>query len=152
MLILLKVLYVLAATVFVGDIILMLVWKLGAERTREPRVLLFANKTIMLTDNLLLGPSAMLTAVSANLIAPKLGLNIYATPILSIAMSSFILSGIVWGLFLIPTQKAQLKICTELGADEPLPERYFQLAAKWRNWGYLAAFLVVSAMVLTALG
>jgi uncharacterized membrane protein len=151
MLILLKVLFALAATVFVGDIILMLVWKLGAERTREPKVLLFANKTVMLTDNLLLGPSAMLTAVSANLLAPRVGLNIYATPMLSIAMGAFILSGIVWSAFLIPTQKAQLKLCTELGVNESLPEKYFQLTAKWRTWGYLAAFLVVLALVLVAL-
>ena len=127
---LLKVIFALAATVFVGDILLMLVWKLGAERTKESRVLAFANKTVLFTDNLLLGPSAMLTALSANLLVPKLGLDIYATPTLSIAMGAFILSGIIWSLFLIPTQKAQLKICTELGQNEILPEIYFRLATK----------------------
>ncbi len=146
----LKVLFVLAATLFVGDIILMLFWKLGAERTREPKVMLFANKTVMLTDNLLMGPAAMLTALSGNLLAPRLGLNIYATPALSIAMGSFILSGIVWSLFLIPTQKKQLKLCADLGEGRELPEQYFQLAARWRNWGYLAAFLVVFSLFLVA--
>lgn len=150
MLTLLTVVFVLAATVFVGDILLMLIWKLSAERTREPRVALFALRTVMTTDTVLLGPSAMLTAISGNLLGPQLGVNIYATPALSIAMGSFILSGLVWSLFLIPAQKKQLKMCTELGTNRELPDQYFQLAARWQTWGYVAAALVLVAVILVA--
>ena len=151
MIALLKVIFALAATVFVGDILLELVWKLNAERSGEPRALLFANQTIVRTDNLLLGPSAMLTAISGNLLAPRLGLNIYATPSLSLAMAAFILSGVVWGLFLIPLQKAQVKACQEAGEHGVLPQRYAGLAARWKFWGLLAAALVVAALLLVAL-
>lgn len=151
MLTLLKVVFALAVTVFVGDILLMLVWKLGAERTRDPRVALFAIRTVTKTDNFLLGPSAVLTAISGNLLAPQLGVNIYATPTLSIAMAAFILSGIVWSLFLIPTQKKQLKVCAEVGDHQDLPEHYFQLAARWQTWGYVAAVLVELALILVAI-
>lgn len=152
MLTLLKVLFTFAVTLFVGDIVLMLFWKLGAERTRDLKVLLFANKTVMFTDNALLGPAAMLTAISGNLLAPRVGLQIYSTPMLSIAMGSFILSGIVWSLFLIPTQKKQLKICSDLNAGSELPPEYFQLANRWKTWGYLAAFLVLLSLLLVTLG
>ena len=151
MLILLKVLFIFAVTLFVGDIVLMLFWKLGAERTRDRNVLLFANKTVMTTDNILLVPAAMLTAISGNLLAPRIGLHIYSTPMLSIAMSSFILSGIVWSLFLIPTQKKQLKLCSDLSAGKELPAEYFQLANRWKTWGYVAALLVLLSLLLVAL-
>lgn len=148
----LKVLFTFAATLFVGDIILMLFWKLHAERTNNPHVALFANKTVMFTDNALLGPAAMLTAISGNLLAPRIGLQIYSTPALSIAMGAFILSGMVWSFFLIPTQKKQLKICTELNAGNELPVEYFQLASRWEKWGYVAALLVLLSLFLIVLG
>ncbi len=151
MLTFLKVLFTFAVTLFVGDIILMLFWKLGAERTRDLKVLLFANKTVMLTDNILLGPAAMLTALSGNFLAPRIGLNIYSSPLLGTAMASFILSGIVWSLFLIPTQKKQLKICSELNESVELTGEYFQLAARWKTWGYVAAVLVVASLLLVAI-
>jgi uncharacterized membrane protein len=149
---LLKVLFTVAVTTFVGDIILMLIWKLRAERTRDPKTLLFANQTVIFTDNLLLGPFAMLTAISANLLAPRLGINIYATPSLSIAMGMFILSGMVWGVILVPTQKKQLKTCLEADGKKALPEAYFELAKRWTIWGYIAAALVVASLILTAIG
>lgn len=150
MLTLLRALFVLATTVFVGNIILLLVWKLGAERTREPRILLFANQTIMLTDKFFLGLSAMLVAISGNLLAYLTGVSSWTSPTLTVSMIFFILSGVVWFLFLVPTQKAQLKICTESGATQELPERYFQLTERWMSWGYVATFLVVSALLLVA--
>ncbi|MFN8414495.1 MAG: DUF2269 family protein [Anaerolineales bacterium] len=102
----LKVLFTFAVTLFVGDIILMLFWKLRAERTKNLQVALFANKTVMFTDNALLGPAAMLTAISGNLLAPRVGLQIYSTPVLSMqwAHSFFFWAGGVF--FLIPTQRS----------------------------------------------
>lgn len=142
----------LAVVVFAGNIFLMVVWRMRAERTREQKVLLFANQTIVFTDRVLLRPAVLLTTISANLLATRLGVVIYTSPRLIIPMSLSLLSGVVWVIFLVPTQKKQLRLCLDVGSDQALPEQYFQLSKRWRNWALVAAALVATALILVATG
>lgn len=151
MLMLMKILHVLGTTLFVGDIVLMMFWKLCAERTKDPKVLLFANKTIMLTDQILLSPSVLILVITGNLRAYLTKVPVWTTPTLAISVILFALSGVVWFLFLVPTQKLQLSICTGLPENTELPESYFQLTNRWTKWAYLAAFLAIAAMLLMAI-
>jgi uncharacterized membrane protein len=146
-----KAIHVLGTTLFVGDIILMMMWKLRAERTRDTKVLLFANRTIMLTDQFILTPSVLLLMVSGNLRAYLTKIPVWHTPTLAISVAFFALSGLVWFFFLVPNQKRQLKICSELGANKELPEAYFGLTRQWNRWAHLATFLVVTAMFSMAI-
>lgn len=148
----LKVILALTIITFVGDIILMAFWKLSAEKTRNPQVLLFANKTVNRTDKFFLEPSASILALVSHVLAALVGVHIYRTPTLTLAMVAFILSGIVWVSVLMPTQKKQEKMCAAAVAanQQEMSADYYALSKRWKNWGYFALFLDLLAVVFFA--
>ena len=46
----LKTLHLIGVVLLVGNAIVTLIWKLAADRTRDPRVLVFAQRLVVITD------------------------------------------------------------------------------------------------------
>jgi uncharacterized membrane protein len=150
MLVFIDVLYTLASILFLGNILVMLAWRWFAEKTRDPKILAFANKTIRQTDRLLLGPSAMALSITVNIQASLAHSSIWNNPRLTAGMVFFILSGVVWLGRLVPIEKQQVKLCEGFADGGPVPDSYFALTKKWFRWGMLAAALALGSAIMRA--
>jgi len=145
-----SILYTLANILFLGNILIMLAWRWFAEKTRDPKILTFANKTIRKTDRLLLGPSALALTITGNIRSSLTHSSIWSNPRLAVAMVFFILSGVVWLGRLVPIEKQQVRLCEQFSDDSSVPHAYFALTKKWFLWGGLAAVLALCSTIIRA--
>ena len=89
----LRFLHVVAVVVFLGDIVVSAVWKWLADRSRDPRVIVWAQRQVMLTDRYLLIPSIAVLVVSGYASASLLGIPVWTTPTYAAAQVLFRGSG-----------------------------------------------------------
>jgi uncharacterized membrane protein len=63
---LLKSLHIFGAILLLGNIIVTAWWKIMADRTRDPRVIAFAQRQVTLTDWVFTAPGALITVVAGD--------------------------------------------------------------------------------------
>ncbi|NVJ04963.1 DUF2269 domain-containing protein [Myxococcus sp. AM001] len=148
----LKLLHLIAVVVFLGDIVVTAVWRLLADRTREPRVIAYALRLVQFTDKYLLVPSVFALAATGMLRAHLQGIPLWTNPALAAGQVSFMLCGVVWSQMLRPIQARQLVMAEALGdASGAAFDDYLLLTKKWFRWGILAMALAFGSMALMVL-
>nr|APZ78681.1 membrane protein [Cystobacterineae bacterium] len=149
--ILLRLLHLFAVVVFLGDIAVTAIWRLLADQTREPRVIVYALRLVLLTDKYLLMPSSLVLAVTGFLMAHLGGIPIWSVPSYAVALILFMASGLLWNLVLRPMQGTQLAIAESLGASGERFDEYLLLTKKWLRWGILTMVCAFGSMALMVL-
>lgn len=144
----LRFLHVTAVVVFLGDILVGAIWKWSADRTRQPRVIVWAQRQLMQTDKYLLIPSVAVIVVSGYASASLQGIPVWTTPAYAAGQVLFVLSGLVWSRVLRPVQARQLALAEGAGPDGEVPGEYFQLARRWLGWGLVALGLPFGSLFL----
>ena len=144
----LRFLHVTAVVVFLGDILIGAVWKWSADRTREPRVIAWAQRHLMQTDKYLLIPSVAVILVSGYGSAHLLRVAVWTDPAYAAAQVLFVLSGVVWSRVLRPVQARQLALAEGVGPGGEVPGEYFALARRWLGWGLVALGLPFGSLFL----
>ncbi|GHG76370.1 DUF2269 domain-containing protein [Comamonas sp. JC664] len=147
----LKLLHLVAVVVFLGDIVVTAVWRLMADRTREPRVMAYALRLVQVTDKYLLVPSVFALALTGMARAHLQGISLWAHPALAAGQVSFMLCGVVWQLTLRPIQARQLAMAESMGEADASFDEYLLLTRKWFWWGILAMALAFGSMALMTL-
>jgi uncharacterized membrane protein len=142
----LKTLHVLGAVLFLGNIIVTGWWKLAADRTRDPRIISFAQRQVSLTDYLFTAGGVALLLGSGLLNAYLHQMQISALPWLIWGSALFAASGIIWIAVLIPAQSAQARMAREFASGGPIPDAYWRLCRRWNLWGALATLLPVCVL------
>jgi uncharacterized membrane protein len=132
-----KIIHLLGVVLFLGNIIVTGVWKALADRTRDPRVIAYAQRLVTLTDWIFTAGGAALILIGAYGMAAAANLDLRQTWLLW-GQGLFILSGIVWILVLIPTQIVQARLARAFAADHAVPESYWRYSRRWYFWGTLA--------------
>ncbi len=138
-----KSLHVLAATVFLGNIIVTGWWKAMADRTREPETVAFAQRQVTLTDFLFTAGGAVAILVTGVGTAHLYGIDYWQVPWTKWGMYLFIASGLIWVAVLIPVQIRQARMARKFAAGGPIPESYWRLGRLWITFGILATVLPV---------
>ena len=133
----LKLLHIFGVIVFLGNIIVTAWWKVMGDRTKNPVVISFAQRQVALTDRILMQSSVLLIAVTGSL-SVELQDIAWSTFWIAWGYGFFILSGIIWGLFVIPARKKLDKIAVQLPEDGTIPDEYWRLERKWIILGILA--------------
>lgn len=144
------VLHVLASTVFLGDILTTFVWNARAARSRDPQVRAFASELVVLTDRWLLTPAVGVLVVTGNVTALTREIPLWTNPLLAGAVTSFMLSGVIWAVFLVPVQKRQAAMAPALRAGGVVTPEYDALARRWIAWAPAALGAAALALVLMA--
>ncbi|QQR41580.1 DUF2269 domain-containing protein [Myxococcus xanthus] len=147
----LKLLHLIAVVVFLGDIVVTAVWRLLADRTREPRVIVYALRLVQFTDKYLLVPSVFALAATGMLRAHLQDIPLWTNPALAAGQVCFMLCGIVWQLTLRPIQARQLAMAEAFGDTGVSFDDYLLLTQKWFRWGILALALAFGSMALMVL-
>jgi uncharacterized membrane protein len=134
------VLHILGVVIFLGNIIVTAVWKVLADRTRNPAVIGYAQRLVTVTDIAFTATGAALIAVSGQMMADRFG-GVGGENWLTLGFALFIASGVIWVTTLIPIQVLQSRLARRFVVDGVIPERYWRLATLWYVLGAIAILL-----------
>ena len=137
----LKSLHLLGVVLFLGNIIVSGWWKSFADRTRDPRIIAFAQHQVTLTDWVFTAGGAALVLATGLGNARAHGINVFATSWLTWGMGLFSASGLIWVVILLPVQTVQARMARNFADGGAIPERYWRLSRRWLVWGFIATVL-----------
>ncbi len=145
-----KLLHILGAVIFVGNIMVTAVWMAMAERSRNKATLHFAAKGVNWADVFFTAPGVLLTLANGQILATAAWGGLSMSWI-AVAFGLFILSGIVWVGFLLRYQNRLIELSAQPAVSgEPLPETFFQVLHRWYIGGIVATALPFISMMLMA--
>lgn len=137
----LKMLHIIGAIVFVGNIIVTGLWKAMADRTREPKVVAFGQRLVTVTDIAFTAVGAGLVLVTGFLMANAFGQEVWNLVWVRWGLALFVASGALWLAVLVPVEIGQARLARDFTAGNPIPARYWRLGRIWMWVGVLATIL-----------
>ena len=138
-------LHILGVVLFLGNIIVTAVWKMLADRTRDPSVVAYAQRLVTITDVAFTATGAGLILVAGQVLAGRFG-GVFGPSWLTWGWSLFIASGVIWLAVLVPVEVMQARLARGFEAGADIPERYWRLSRIWAIVGALAALLPLVAL------
>lgn len=141
-----KLMHVLGAILFIGNIVTAAVWMTLARFSQQVKVIHFAAKGVNLADVLFTIPGIILIALNGTFLAPGVGGgNVLGASWVAAALLLFILSGIVWGGFLLRYQSQLVQLSA---SGEQLSSEFASVFKKWSIWGVVATILPILSLIL----
>lgn len=140
----LKILHLLCACLFLGNVVVSGVWAAMAERTRNHTIIQFSNRLVLITDLLFTATGAVGVVVTGHLMASRFGGDT-AHPWLTWSYVLFGLSGLIWVAVLVPIQLKQRLL---LRATTQITAEYLQLSRVWQMSGAVATLLPLPILYL----
>lgn len=138
---LLKMLHILGAIIFVGNIIVTALWKTMADLTKKPGIVAFGQRLVTLTDFVFTGVGAGMVLVTGLLMASRYYGDFLKIKWIAWGLGLFMLSGIIWVTALIPIQIKQAQIARKFAADGKIPDEYWRLGRLWMAFGTVATVI-----------
>jgi len=130
----------------VGNAIVTLIWKLVADRTRDPRVLVFAQRLVVITDVWFTVGGVVLLALGGYGAALVAGLDLLSVGWLLWGQGLLAISGALWAGVLIPAQIRQGRQARTFVERGEIPASYWQAGLRWALWGVVATLLLLIAI------
>jgi uncharacterized membrane protein len=144
---LLKLVHLLGVILFLGNIIVTGWWKAMADRTRDPRIIAFAQSQVSATDRVFtLGGILILAAAGAG--AAAYGGFTATTRWIEWGNAFFAGSGIVWIAALVPIQTKLSRIAKSFAQGGAIPADYWRLERWWVIFGLVATLLPLGAVAV----
>ena len=141
-----KFIHVLGVIFLVGNVSVTSIWKVFADRTRNPAVVSFAQRLVTHTDWTLTGGGVALTMIGGYGMAWEAQLPLMQVPWLLWSQGLFLMSGLTWLLVLIPLQVVQSRQASVFDMAGSIPPSYYRLARWWITWGVLATVPLIAAL------
>ncbi len=141
-----RLMHLLGAVLFLGNVLVTAAWASHGRRSRDPEVIRFLVRGIVLTDAIFTLPGVMLVFINGGMLGTpwfKAGAEW-----IMISAVLFLVTGIIWGAALVPVQKKLLRLVDTMPSGGPLPAEYDPLMAKWFRFGGIATLLPLVTLVL----
>lgn len=142
----LKFIHLLGMVLLLGNVTVTSVWKLFADRTRDPQTTAFAQRMVTGTDWSLTLAGILLTMAGGYGMAIYGRFPLWQPGWLLYGQLCFFLSGVIWIGILLPIQIEQSAMARKFAAGSPFPDRYWQLSRRWLTWGVAATVPLVASM------
>ena len=133
----LKIVHVLCACLFLGNVVVSGIWAAMAERTRNHAIIQFSNRLVLITDLLFTLTGAVGVVFTGHLMAARYGGD-SAHPWITWSYALFGLSGLIWMLVLVPIQLKQRRL---LQRTTQITSEYLQWSRIWQVAGAVATAL-----------
>ena len=147
-----KVLHVLSACLFLGNVIVSGTWAFLAERTRNFEVISFSNRLVLITDVMFTLTGALLVVYTGSLMSQRYaGAPAASQEWITWSYMLFGLSGLIWALILVPIQLRQRVL---LKRSQAITPEYLKLSRIWQISGAIATIVplpIVYLMIVKAL-
>jgi len=138
---LLKSIHIFGVILLMGNIIVTAWWKFNADKTKDPRVIKFAQRQVTLTDFVFTAPGAFLAVVAGDSMSYGFMSNTWNIEWLTWGRCLFIASGVIWITILIHTQIKQARMVRNFSDTKSIPEEYWKLSKRWNVFGAIAVIL-----------
>ena len=132
--------HIIGVVLFLGNIIVTAVWKMLADRTRDPAVVAFGQRLVVVTDVAFTATGVVLILVSGQVMAEDFG-GVFGPTWLTLGWSFFIASGVIWLTILVPIELMQARLARGFRGGGEIPERYWRLSTLWAIFGAIATIL-----------
>jgi uncharacterized membrane protein len=143
----LKLLHVIGVVLFLGNIIVTGWWKAMADRTRDARIIAFAQHQVSMTDRVFtLGGILILAAAGVG--AAAYGGFTATTRWIELGTAFFVGSGAVWVVTLVPLQTKLSRIAKGFATGGVIPADYWRLERWWVTFGLIATLLPLGAVAV----
>lgn len=136
-----KTAHIFGAVLFVGNLLVTAVWKALADRSREPRIVAFAQRVVSVTDVVFTGLGAVIVLVSGMLMIVPYDIEFWNVPWIMWGLGLFVVSALLWILVLVPIQMKQARLAREFADGGEIPEGYWRLGRLWMVFGLIATAL-----------
>ena len=140
-----KTLHLLGVVLLLGNVTVTSIWKLYADRTREPRIIAFAQRLVTITDWFFTFWGIVLLVVGGFGAAWAVGMDPFGAWWLVAAEIQFAIAGLMWLGLLVPIQVKQARLARAFDTTGAIPEEYWRLSRRWIFWGLLATIPLVGA-------
>ena len=141
-----KVLHVLSACLFLGNVVVSGTWAFLAERTRNFEVISFSNRLVLITDVMFTLTGALLVVYTGSLMADRYaGAPAASQAWITWSYMLFGLSGLIWALVLVPIQLRQRVLLKRFQAITP---EYLKLSRIWQISGAIATVVPLPIVYL----
>lgn len=137
----LKTLHITGAILFVGNIGVTRMWKVFADRTRDPKVITFGQRMVTVTDFAVTGAGASLVLVTGLPMAGLSEIPIWKQTWIQWGLGLFVISGVLWAPVLIPIQIRQARLVRGFIEGATIPPQYWRLGRMWMGFGIAATIL-----------
>ena len=144
---LLKTVHLVGVVIFLGNIIVTAWWKVMADRTRDPKIIAFAQRQVTLTDWVFTFGGVTLVAIGGYGNAALHGMPL-TVGWLAWGNALFIASGVIWIAVLIPVQIKLARIARAFADRGILPQAYWQLEMLWAVFGVIATILPLANVAI----
>jgi uncharacterized membrane protein len=139
-----KVIHLLCACLFLGNVIVSGVWAALAERTGNYEIIKFSNRLVLLTDVLFTASGALGLVITGHLMADRYGGDT-AHGWISWSYALFGFSGLIWVFVLVPIQLRQRSL---LARFDYITADYMRLSRLWQIAGAIATLLPLPIIYL----
>ena len=147
-----KTIHLFCVVLFLGNIISGVLWKLRADRTRDPRIIRHVIEGVISSDRLFTIPGVIGITVFGMGAAGMGDLPMLRTGWVFWSLMLFILSGVAFMVQLVPLQRKLAAVARE-GAEGAAMDwaAYEALSRRWKFWGAVALLAPVLVMILMVL-
>jgi len=141
-------LHIVGAVLFVGNVVMAAYWKLSADRSGHPAVIHKCVKDVMRADYVFTLPGLALLLASGHVMAHRYGYDIFSWSWLGLSYGLLALSGVLWALVLVPTQRRMIREAELSLQENRLTPGYRQASARWNAYGSVATILPLAVLLL----
>ena len=146
-----KIIHLLGIVLLVGNVTVTACWKFYADRTRDPVIIRFSQRLVVITDWAFTGWGIGLTIIGGYGAAGVAEIDPWRTGWVLWPEVMFAASGGVWLLVLLPIQIRQARLARGFVAGSVIPEAYFRDTRSWLAWGIVATVPLVAAIAFMTL-
>lgn len=139
--------HIFGAIVFLGNLIVSAAWMTTAHRTDDPGIVAFAARMVARADWMFTAPSIILILLNGFALSGKLygWANFHEQAWLTTSLGLFVVSGVIWAVFLWRYQAAMIRLSSHALSITP---ELRDAIRKWGMWGGIATFLPLIALWL----
>ena len=141
MFLLLRLVHILGAILFVGNIVTAALWKARADASGDLHAIAYAQRGVMFADYVFTAPGVALILVTGLWMADLSDRDILQTGWLLTALILLIVTVLIWLFELVPVQRRQIRIADEAVRSGQLDPVFKQLTLRWTIFGIIATLL-----------
>ena len=143
--------HILAAVIFLGNIITTAFWKVRSDRSGNLESMALTSRAILLADYVFTGPGIAALLITGILLAGLSGWERFQELWLALSLALLFLTAFIWAGALIPLQLRMVRISQEGLASGSLLPAYTSTSRRWPMFGGIATLLPIIILFLMVL-
>ncbi len=143
--------HILAAVIFMGNIITAAFWKTRADRSGSLEAIALTTRAVLQADYVFTGPGIVLLLITGIWMVGLTDFARFQEPWLGGSLFLLIVTGIIWAGILLPLQIRLARLAREGAASGALDPNYRRASRQWAMFGGIATLLPVVILFLMVL-